>query len=55
MGNNGMLREGTARERPHRKGHLLDFLALFNGHHTANRPQTRSTRASANHAVVHLL
>lgn len=55
MGNNVMLREAMAREGPHCKGHLLDFLALFNGHHTDNRLQMHSTRASANHAVVHVL
>jgi len=55
LGNNVMLREATARERPHYKGHLLDFLALFNGHHTANRLQMHSARASANHTIVHLL
>lgn len=50
-----MLREATERERPHCKGHLFDSLAFFNGHHTANRLQKHSTRASANHAIVHLL
>lgn len=55
MGSNVMVREARARERPHCKGHLLDILALFNGHHTANRLQMHSTRASANLTVVHLL
>lgn len=39
---------------PHCKGHLLDIMALFNGHHPANRLQMYSTRASTNHVVVHL-
>lgn len=50
-----VLREATVRERPHCKGHLLDSLAFFNGHHTAKRLQKHSMRASANHAIVHLL
>lgn len=52
MGDNVTLREASARGRPWRKGHLLDFLVLPKGRHSANRLRTHCTRARANHASV---